>query len=106
MTGRQQQLPGQTLGHGALMLEQVEDTMFQVVRIVTEIAGHRTMRVQIKHHDALAGIGQQTCQRDRRGGLAHPTLLIGYSPDSHAFPPGSLLTGIALPAKGNATVFF
>ena len=83
MTGGQQQLPRQAIRHGTLVLEEIEDTMVQVIGIMPEIAGHRPMRIQIEHDDALAGIGQQTCQRDRRSGLAHPTLLIGYSPDSH-----------------------
>ena len=41
------------------MLEQVEHAVLQIVGIVTEIAGHRTMRVQIQHHDPFTGVGSR-----------------------------------------------
>ena len=94
MARRQQQLPGQAFRNGALMLEQVENAVLEVIWIMTEIAGHRTVGIQIERHDTLARIGQQTGERDGRGGFAHSTFLIGYCPDSHnSLPSGSNQTG-------------
>jgi len=83
VAGRQQQLPGQPLGHAALVLEQIEYAVLEIVRIMPEVTRHRPVRIEIQHHDPLAGIGQQARQGDRRRGLAHSAFLIGYSPDSH-----------------------
>ncbi|MCY1187716.1 hypothetical protein D9M73_287300 [compost metagenome] len=83
MAGRQQQLARQAVGHAALLEEQVEAAVLQAVRVVPEIAGHRPMGVEVHHHHALAGIGQQAGQGDGCGGLADSTFLVGYCPDSH-----------------------
>ncbi|MCY1384840.1 hypothetical protein D9M69_731400 [compost metagenome] len=59
MTGGQQQLARQALGHAAFMQEQVVVAVFQAVGVVTEIAGHGAMGVEIDHDHALARLGQQ-----------------------------------------------
>lgn len=65
------------------MLEQIEHAAIEIIRIVTEIARHRAMGIEIQRHDTLAGIGQQSGERDGSGGFTHSPFLIGYSPDSH-----------------------
>src|SRR5690606_28554095 len=87
--GRQQQARRQTFGHLAVMLKQIETAALQAIRVMTKVAGHRPMGVEIDHDHPLAGIGQKACQCDRCGGLADPTFLIGYCPDFHLLrPPG------------------
>ncbi|MNN56687.1 hypothetical protein D3C81_1716340 [compost metagenome] len=65
--------------------------MLQGIGVVPEIAGHRTVRVEVDDDHALARLGQQAGQGDGGGGLADATFLIGYCPDSHRalFPPRS-----------------
>ena len=94
VAGGQQQLRGQALRHLALMQKQVVDTVFQTIGVITEVAGHGAVRVKIDHHHALARLCQQTGQGDGCGGLADPTFLIGYCPDSHSVvPPGCMRAG-------------
>ncbi|MDT4861450.1 hypothetical protein FQZ97_960560 [compost metagenome] len=57
--GWQQQLSGQPLRYAALMQEQVETAALQRVRVMTEIAGHRPMGIEIDHDHPFASIGQQ-----------------------------------------------
>ncbi|MNC53136.1 hypothetical protein D3C75_1025240 [compost metagenome] len=76
-------MPGQALGHRALVQEQVVAAVLQGVGVVPEVAGHRAVRVEVDNDHALAGLGQQAGQGDGSGGLADPAFLIGYCPDSH-----------------------
>ncbi|MNZ81910.1 hypothetical protein D3C78_1005940 [compost metagenome] len=58
VTGRQQQLTRQTLGHVALVQEQVVVAVFQGIGVVAEVAGHGAVGVEIDHDHALARLRQ------------------------------------------------
>jgi len=94
VAGGQQQLRRQAFGHLALMQKQVIDAVLQTIGVITEVAGHGTVRVEIDNHHTFARLCQQTGQGDGCGGLADPTFLIGYCPDSHSVvPPGCMRAG-------------
>ncbi len=83
MAGGQQQPLRQALRNLTTVLEQVERAVFEAVRILTEIARQGAVGIKVHQQDALAFIAEQPGEGNGGGGLAHPTLLIGDSPDSH-----------------------
>ena len=64
-------------------MEQIEDAVIEVIRVMTEIARHRAVGIEIQRYDPLAGIGQQTGKCNGGSGFTHSAFLVGYCPDSH-----------------------
>ncbi len=87
MGGVLEQRGSQAVRYLTIMLKQVEYATGELVRVVTKIAGHGAVRVQVDHQHLLALVRQQASQCHGGRGFTHSPFLVGNGPDSHTFPP-------------------